>query len=167
MTMEVSLDAQCEAHFPDRCILCGCPGPGESLEERVCAPTWRRLLGPVSWPRVVRVPACGNCRQLLLRQRALRTRGASLAFVVAGLAYAVILIFSHGPYVNFLRTGGLVLFLAPHVIWEGLFPLPFRLRMSGRNLMYVFEHNVYGREFALINPESCQYDLDELVEHAG
>lgn len=96
----------------------------------------------------------------------LRNRGALIAFIVAGLAYAVILLSCRGPYANFLRTGGLVLFLAPHVIWEGLFPLPFRLRLSGRKLTYVFEHNVYGHEFALINPGACEYDLDELVEQA-
>lgn len=167
MTMEVTLDAQSEAHFPDRCILCGCPGPGESLDEPVCAPTWRKLLGPVTWPAVVHVPACANCRQLIEHQRKMRNRGALIAFVVAGLAYVVLLIAYHGPYVNFLRTGGLVLFLAPHVIWEGMFPLPFRLRMSGRTLSYVFEQNVYGREFALINPGSRECDLDELAEQTS
>lgn len=166
MTMEVSLDAQNEAHFPDRCILCGCPGPGESLKEPVCAPTWRKLLGQEAWPEVIHVPACSNCRQLIERQRTLRNRGALIAFLVAGLAYAALLVAYRGPYENFVRTGGLVLFLAPHVIWEGMFPLPFRLRMSGRNLTYVFEQNVYGREFSLINPGSCEYDLDASVEHA-
>jgi|GEM_PF-2475291 len=167
MTMEVSLDAQIEAHFPDRCILCGCPGPGESLEEQVCAPTWRKLLGPVAWPEVILVPACANCRQLIERQRTLRNRGALVAFLIAGVAYAILLLAYRGPFENFVRTGGLVLFLAPHVIWEGMFPLPFRLRMSGHKLTYVFEQNVYGREFALINPGSCEYDLDPSEEHAS
>jgi hypothetical protein len=167
MTMEVTLDAQVEAHFPDRCILCGCPGPGESLEETVCAPTWRKLTGPVAWPACIRVPACGNCRQLIERQRSLRNRGAILAFILAGVLYAVLLTAYRGPYENFVRTGGLVLFLAPHVIWEGLFPLPFRLRMSGRCLTYVFEQNLYGHEFAMINPGSCEYDLDTLAEHSS
>ncbi len=166
MTMEVTLDAQREAHFPDRCILCGCPGPGESLEECVRAPTWRKFFGSTALPAIVRAPACVNCKHLIERQRMLRNRGALVAFVGAGLVYAALLLVYHGPHANFVRTGGLVLFLAPHVIWEGLFPVPFRLRLNRRLITYVFEQNVYGHEFALINPGSLEYDLDEPCEQS-
>jgi len=84
------------------------------------------------------------------------------------MVYAALVGFYDGPYANFVRAGGIVLFMAPYVVWEGLFPLPIRMRATPKSVTYVFEQSTYGREFALLNPQpnAFFYDDSPSVEHA-
>lgn len=165
MTIEVTLDVLEDARFPDRCILCGCVGPGDSLEMTTRAViSWREALRLSARQRTIYVPSCSFCRHLMVRQRRMRSIGLVIATFAAIVLYAALFAWYRGPQINYARAGGLVLFLMPYLVWEGLFPLPFRLRASSRYINYGFEQVTYARSFALLNLPAGHRFFRELAE---
>jgi hypothetical protein len=165
MTIKVALDVLEDARFPDRCILCGCVGPGDCLEVSLrAARGWREWLSLSTRRRKVYVPSCSFCRHLMVRQRRMRNIGLLIATFAAVVLYAALFAWYRGPQVTYVRAGGLVLFLMPYLIWEGLFPLPFRLRSNLKAINYGFEQVTYARAFALLNLPAGHPFFRELAE---
>jgi hypothetical protein len=165
MTIEVALDVLEEARFPDRCILCGCAGPGDWLEVSTRAGNksggWFGLVGR---ERSVLVPSCSFCRHLMQRQRRMRNVGLVIASFASLVLYGALYFCYRGEQLTYVRGGGLLLFLMPYLVWEGLFPLPFRLRSGVRSLRYGFEQVTYARAFALLNLPPGHSFFRELME---
>jgi hypothetical protein len=163
MTIEVALDVLEQARFPDRCILCGCAGPGDWLE--VSTRTGNdSLFGLTGRRRTVLVPSCSFCRHLMLRQRRMRNVGVVIASFSAALLYAALYFWYSGEHQVYARGAGLLLFLMPYLVWEGLFPLPFRLRGNAKRINYGFEQVTYARAFALLNLPPGHSFFRELME---
>ncbi len=165
MSINVTLDTLEHAQFPDRCILCNCRGPGNSLEVTLrTGRIWQVLLQPMHRRRV-RIPACAFCSQLLARQLKMRY----IAVIVAGLSaivlYSSLAYIYEGSYLTQVRIGGILLLLMPYVVWEGLFPMPFHLEGSSRTITYTFEDHAYAREFALLNLQPGDPFFARLMEH--
>ncbi len=152
MSIRVTLDASRPARFPDRCVLCGKRGPGDSLELSTNPHgDWRTFFALDDGGRTASVPACAGCRELMERQSQLRRWGVLVAVVISFVLYAVLLYCYHGPLVNVVRAGGLVFFMLPHFVWEALFPLPIDVTAAKSSITYSFEYDIYAIEFKRLN----------------
>ncbi len=151
MSTSVTLDVTRNARFPDRCILCGHQGPGDSLELSASPDAnWRWLFRKPA-ARTIQVPACTTCYELMSRQRQLRRWGVVIALAAAVVLYGVLLICYRGPLLNVIRSGGLVFFLLPYFVWEAIFPLPISVTATRTSITYSFEYDVYAIEFTRLN----------------
>ena len=159
MSTNVTLDASCNARFPDRCILCGHRAPGDSLSLSTSPHGgWRTFFGLDGGGRQARVPACTRCRELMQRQTQLRSWGVLVAAVVSFALYAVLLFCYQGPLVNVVRSGGLVFFMLPYFVWEALFPLPINVAATKSSITFRFDYEIYAIEFARLNRAVASQD---------
>ncbi len=143
--------------FPDRCVACGRPHPGDFLRLSVRASGLWDLLLPWLWftrrPARCEVPACPPCRAAAVRQRRIRFAVLVLALCVS-IPFVMPWVKSWGLSRGWTRLLALaigVLPLLPWGMWLALRPPPVDLTVGSDVVDYEFADAGYARDFAAQN----------------
>jgi hypothetical protein len=159
---EVHLPKDHDAHFPDRCTICGAGSPDSTLPLKTDRSGWWAF-GWLAWfsreSFAVDVPACRNCAQWLRLQRFF---DALLLIVVAGGA-----VWLAWPHIHHLRRTGLKLAMCgvaavaviPFLLWRAFHPYPIGLSATAKSLVYEFRDKESAREFAALNQDARSVEI--------
>lgn len=157
ISSEVNLPRSHVPRFPDRCVACGCSGPGSLT--RISAGkiggwgTW--LFWWLQRPFIVRAPACNWCGWKLHRLRLLSSL-ITISIAVVALWYLWPYLGQHVP--RALRpvagTALVALFLMPLWVLEALFASPFNATVHPESVDYEFTAKDYALEFVMLNSDA-------------
>jgi len=138
--------------FPDRCLGCGRPSQGGTLEFASRSIGWWTPVLMKAGSRVsVAVPVCAACRPRLARQRRVRFLAAAACAVGAALAAMQVVGPEAGPARRWIAAGLALLLLAPVVAWQTWFPPALELTVMSGSVTYEFADRDYAREFERLN----------------
>ena len=153
LAITVSVPADTNAIFPNRCVWCGKQEPAATVTVHAhVARGWLGLFSPhvyFSGWRKIHAPICYFCKPFFLFQR----YGRTLAILVITLA--IIAFADRGLHVPRLLLK-LVVFalLIPVIALEVFYPRRFDIDASSNTISYNFTSRDYAEEFAALNDGS-------------
>jgi hypothetical protein len=153
---DINLPRSHVATFPNRCVVCGCAGPGSRVRLITGSIGWWSWL--FSWwgkPFIVKAPACSRCAWKLHVLRLL-----SLAVTIAIIVAVLWLVWPSikGSVPPGLRKWAMMALtlvcLLPQIIFEVFFARPFDVTAFSDSVDYEFTSIDYAIEFATFNHDA-------------
>jgi hypothetical protein len=147
----VSFNAGEPVQFPDRCVVCGKPQPGDTHRYAVKQSLSLSKVG--GWQRM-HVPCCRSCGRKLDLGRVVR--GARFLILVAAIALPATWLLYHYTSLRDAALGwtvfGIIVLVAiVNGVWEILHPPAFRIDVTGNTVSYEFRDRAQAEEFAAAN----------------
>jgi hypothetical protein len=156
LSTDVNLPKSHVPRFPDKCVVCGCQSPANTV---------RLMTGSVGWwtwifwwygkPFVVKAPACRRCGWKLHAAR------WNALIVTLGLAFLIFwfldpILAAHVPRAlrKWALVGSAFLCLLPLFAFQVYFPQAFDITAYGDNVDYEFRNAWYALEFASLNTDA-------------
>ena len=155
---DISLPADHDPRWPDRCIACGTPGPEKQITYASFFAGVRALLGPVGGFRTAHPPACRRCKPRL-RLFQLARWALTGAMVIVSIIVAVAVLNSAGAGTGrYAIVGVALLALFPYLLLRVAFPPVFDLTPYARRTVYEFKDRDYALDFQMKNRHPDLYD---------
>lgn len=158
------LPAASKPEFPDHCVACMVPRPGDLLIVKTSGWSWWDWFTPwIAWRRgkvTAEVPICASCRGPVQRMRAVQQVGVWVYLVLA-LVILIPLSRAWDLPTGWRRpiVGGLALLsLLPYGVLLVLFPPAFDLSLTKGRAEYEFKNADYATLFAAANPHAESED---------
>jgi hypothetical protein len=152
MSIDVRLKKSVTPKFPDRCVVCGQPGPDASVTVSTHAIGWWTWLLWIHGTRFsINFLACTHCAGSLRRQLWLRWLVTFALIVAAVLLLFPLLSEFRGAARRWLAMGGVIVALSPWFLWQVFFPPPVDLTAYTDEVDYEFRDQDYAEEFAALN----------------
>jgi len=170
LSTDITLPAEVQPVFPDRCVVCDC----ETIKRsKIAVDTQNGLLSffvPImslfEWKKI-EFPVCEDCSGKFFRQRWFRTL---VCWTIIGIVVFVTLPYFQGLNRSITKLAILAIALAaiiPHMIFEVFFPRWFDVTASKQTTQYEFKSEDYATDFYALNrvayPEIEIRVDDELV----
>ena len=156
LSTDVNLPRNHIALYPSRCVRCGDDPAGTTIR------LWTHTLGWWTWALwmfgrgfTTNVPACAGCCWRIRFQRVGR--------VIVTLAIAAGFMFFVWPYVDdlvarpirkWVAMALILVCMAPHILWEILFPPSIDITAYSESVDYEFRDREYAYEFAALNDDA-------------
>jgi hypothetical protein len=147
---EVFLQAGKTPRFPDNCVVCRTPMPGDSISVTRRPATLSTLYGVVGHGLVIDAPACPPCGKVLMRRyhlEAFATVGTGIVGAIAAVLLGQLLQISP-KWLWLPVVGGAG---AAYVILHYRFPPAFDFSFENRLICYEFRDPDYAAVFATLN----------------
>lgn len=153
---DINLPRTHKAKFPDRCVVCGTPGPDSNVTLITGSiGWWTWLLWWFGSPCIVRAPACNHCSWRLHAGRFL-----SLVVTIVIVIASIWLIWPHfadavpRAMKKWAMMGLAIVCLLPQIIYEVVYPKPFDITAFSNSVDYEFADEEFAFEFAALNNDA-------------
>ena len=157
LSTDITLPAEVEPVFPDRCVVCDCESRKRAKiavdTQNVLLSFFVPILSMFGWKKI-EFPVCEACNGEFFRQRWIRS---IICWSIICVVVFVTLPYFKGMNHLFAKLSVIASGLAaiiPHIVFEVFFPRWFDVTASKHETKYEFRSEDYATDFYVLNQEA-------------